>query len=182
MNSLLTIGGAAKWAVVLTLAVLMSWTGSLARIPVKGGPVGIVHLELAFTTRAADRFMQAWITARPTWQRDLNAAQAWDTWFICTYAPLFALLCWLAADQFAPNLPRIAAVGYALAGAQLLAGALDFIENAAMQRTIDAGHATAPWPLIGATASATKWALILVFALYAVIAGIHWLVGFVQKL
>ena len=46
---------------------------------------------------------------------------------------------------------------------QLLAGALDFVENAAMQRTIDAVCATTPWLTIGSTASAIKWLLILTF-------------------
>ena len=51
------------------------------------------------------------------------AAQAWDTSFICAYAPLFTLLCWLAATHLSVSFPKLSAAGYALAGMQLLAGA-----------------------------------------------------------
>ncbi len=125
--------------------------------------------------------MRAWQSARKTWQQDLNLAQAWDTWFICAYAPLFALLCWCAAGHLSVTLPRLGALGFLLAGLQLAAGALDFLENAAIQRTIDAGHASAPWPLIGATASGVKWLLILTFLAYAIGAGLHWVVGAVSR-
>jgi hypothetical protein len=182
MNMPILAGGTMpKWFAIVSLTVLALWFGSLARNPVKGGPISIVRLELAPTVRAADSFMHAWQSARVDWQRDLNEAQAWDTWFICVYAPLFALLCWIAADHFALGFPRLGAVGFALAGAQLLAGALDFVENAAMQKTIDAGHATAPWPLLGATASGIKWLLILIFAVYAIGAGLHWITGLVSR-
>jgi hypothetical protein len=182
MNSLDTpCGLAAKWAAIVTLSLLMLWFGRLAREPVKDGPIPIVRLELAPTVRSADQFMSAWKAARQSWQQDLDLAQSWDTWFICAYAPLFALLCWVAAQRFSIDFPRLAAFGFALAGLQLLAGALDFLENASMQKTIDSGFATAPWPTIGATASAIKWLLIAAFLLYGTGAALHWLVGSLRK-
>lgn len=174
-------GVAAKWVAIISLSALTIWFGALAREPVKGGPLSIIHLELAPSVQAADRFMRAWQSARDTWQRDLNVAQAWDTWFICAYAPLFALLCWVAAGHISATHSRLGAFGYALAGLQLAAGALDFLENAAIQKTIDAGHASAPWPLIGASASGMKWLLILAFLVYAIGAGAHWVVGAVSR-
>lgn len=171
-----------KCAAIVMLTILAVWFASLAQKPVKGGPKPIVCLELAPTVSAASNFLQAWKQARPeTWRADLNRAQLWDTWFICAYAPLFALLCWIAANHFAERFGGLGAVGHALAGGQLLAGALDFVENAAMQKTIDAGFASAPWPLIGATASGIKWLLILAFGIYAIGAGIHWAVGLVDR-
>jgi hypothetical protein len=171
-------GTGPKWLVIITLSVSALWFASLGQKPLKGGPVSVVHLELAPTVRAADHFMEAWQTARPNWRDELIEAQGWDTWLICSYAPLFALLCWIAADHLTPRFRGLGSAGHALAAAQLLAGALDFVENAAMQTTIEAGHATAPWPLIGATASSMKWLLLLAFLLYAVSAGLHWAITF----
>jgi hypothetical protein len=167
-------GHMAKWTAIVSLSALFCWFGLMAQAPVKGGPMRVVRLELAPTVRAADRFMRAWKDARPNWKCELNDAQGWDTWFICAYAPLFTLLCWVAAAHLSLHFPKLGAVGYALAGTQLLAGTLDFVENAAMQTTIDAGHAAAPWPTIGASASGIKWLLILCFAIYAGGALIHW--------
>ena len=166
---------------IISLSALTVWFGALAQEPVKGGPLSIVRLELAPTVEAADHFMRAWQCARSTWQQDLQLAQAWDTWFICAYAPLFALLCWVGAAHLSVAFPRLGALGYALAGMQLAAGALDFVENAAMQKTIDAGYASAPWPLIGATASSMKWLLILAFAIYVIGAGVYWVGGLLSR-
>jgi hypothetical protein len=167
---------APKIVAVLALAALAVWFGTLANRPVRGGPLRIVWLELSPTVSTANAFISAWQKARPdTWQESLKEAQRWDTWFICSYAPLFALLGWLAASHFSTTHVRLGAFGFAIAVAQLLAGALDFLENAGMQPTIDAGYPTAPWPTIGAAASAIKWLLILVFAIYTAAAGIHWL-------
>lgn len=174
-------GLSAKWAAIIALTFLTVWFGKLAREPVKDGPMSIVRLELAPTVAAADRFMQAWKTARKTSKEDLSLSQLWDTWFICAYAPLFTLLCWIAAQHFSANYPRLGAWGFVLAGMQLLAGALDFVENASMKKTIDAGHASAPWPLIGATASSIKWLLILMFLAYGTGAALNWLVGVARK-
>jgi len=169
---------APKIAAVVALSILTIWFGRLASIPLRSGPMRIVRLELAFTVRSADAFMDAWKTARPCkWQQLLNEAQGWDTWFICSYAPLCALLCWMAAGGVAQRYATLAAIGHTLAGAQLLAGALDFLENAGMQRTIDAGAAIAPWPTIGGTASATKWLLLLCFLLYLISVAVVWMIG-----
>jgi hypothetical protein len=182
MNTpILLSGSCAKCVAIVSFSILTLWFGALSREPVKGGPLSIVRLELAPTVTAADKFMHEWQSARKTWQQDLNLAQAWDTWFICAYAPLFALLCWIAAGHVSNGFPCLGAIGYTLAGAQLLAGALDFLENAAMQKTINVGYASAPWPLIGATASSIKWLLILMFALYTIGAGVHWIASLISR-
>jgi hypothetical protein len=174
-------GSCAKCVAITSLSILTLWFGALARETVNGGPLPIIRLELASSVESANRFMREWQAARKNWQQDLDQAQAWDTWFICAYAPLFTLLCWAAAVHFSEHFPRLGAIGYPLASLQLLAGALDFVENAAMQKTIDAGYATAPWPLIGATASSVKWALLLVFLLYVTGAALHWIVGLAHQ-
>jgi hypothetical protein len=171
MIQLLSSGTAAKWIAVSVLSLLFCWFGYLTNEPLSGGPVRIVALELAPSVRAANGYLDAWAKAWPCdWQSRLNASLRWDTWFICAYAPLFTMLCSLAGDHFAPSRPRLAILGYALAGAQLVAGALDFVENAAMKRMIDAGEAFAPWPQVCALAAGVKWLLIIAFALYALAA------------
>jgi len=165
---------------IVALTLLAIWFGSLGREPVKGGPLPIVRLELAYTVKGANDFIGAWKLARDSWQTDLDKAQRWDTWLICAYAPLFALLCWTAAAHLSSSFPRLATVGFVLAPLQLVAGALDFLENACINKTINAGYATAPWPLIGATASSAKWLLLALFVVYGLVATTHWLVGIVR--
>jgi hypothetical protein len=173
-TSIFLSGTAAKWSAVVLLTVLSLWLGHLTGKPLAGGPLRIVRLELAPTASAANEFLQAWAKARPcNWRMQLNESLSWDTWFICAYAPLFALLCWLAADHFIPAHPALAASGRGLAAAQLLAGTLDFIENAAMKHMINAGQADAPWPQISSTASGVKWLLIFAFMLFAIGTLIH---------
>ena len=166
----------AKWFAVVVLTALFFWFGHLTGRPLEGGPVRIVRLELAPTVSAANDFLRQWAHARPdSWQDQLNESLSWDTWFICAYAPLFTLLCWLAAGHFAREHPGLYAFGQGLAGAQLLAGALDFVENAAMKHMIDAGQANAPWPQISSTASGIKWLLVLAFALFVIGTFVHFL-------
>jgi hypothetical protein len=62
----------------------------------------------------------------------------------------------------------LASFGHGLAAAQLLAGTLDFVENAAMKHMIDAARADDPWPQISSVASGIKWLLISAFVLFAI--------------
>ena len=55
----------------------------------------------------------------------------------------------------------------------MLAGALDFVENAGIQKTVDAGIAMEPWPRITATASGIKWLLIALFGVFVLTAIVH---------
>jgi hypothetical protein len=63
-----------------------------------------------------------------------------------------------------------------LAAGQLLAGALDFVENWAMRHMIVEGTAREPWPQVSATASGIKWLLLLAFVFFALWAAGDWLV------
>ncbi|MEJ1965221.1 MAG: hypothetical protein WDO56_28265 [Gammaproteobacteria bacterium] len=176
-------GTLSKGVAIAVLAIFFVWFGSLGNKPVAGGPRRIIGLELAPTVDAAEGFLQDWSKARPgVWQGQLRESLDWDTWFICAYAPLFALLCWVAAEHFGTSGYRsLEAFGQGLAGAQLLAGALDFVENVALRRMIDAGHATAPWPQISFAASLPKWILLGGFGLYVVAATGHWAVLMVRR-
>ena len=172
------LGWLPKCVAIAVLAALVVWFGGKSNAALSGGPMRIVRLELAPTVAAADRFMHAWKCKLPeTWRQQLNDAQRWDTWLICSYAPLCALLCWISAEYLVGRWPGWGRVGFVLAVLQLVAGALDFVDNAGMQPTIDAGYARWPWPTIAATASSIKWLLLLLFAAYVIGAGVHWIMS-----
>lgn len=128
---------------------------------------------------AAERFFDAW-RKQVHWRERLNEAQRWDTWLICSYAPLLALLSWVTANAIASRSPALVSFGHALAGTQLLAGALDFLENAAIQRMLDRGHAYAPWPQVSAVASGFEWLLLAAFVAYLLALALCWLWSLVR--
>jgi hypothetical protein len=166
------------WIKCLTIGVLIALAlmfGRLTSAPLAGGP-RILELQLAPTEERANAFLREW-KARDNWRERLKLSLDWDTWLICAYAPLFALLCWIASSHLAPTMPRLAAAGWVLAVLQLLAGVLDFIENAAVGKMIDAGSARQPWPLVTFAAAGTKWLLIAAFLLFGAFALGHWLWG-----
>ena len=174
----LPTGRLAQGVAITVLTVMMVWFGTLANQCVKDGPLRIVRLELASTVMSANHFLDTWKSAYPAdWQPRLQTAQYWDTWFICAYAPLFTLLCWLAAGHFAGRFPGLGSAGRVLAAGQLVAGALDFLENAAINKAIARGVAETPWPLIGSTASGAKWTLIVAFLVFGLAAVGDWVVG-----
>jgi hypothetical protein len=63
-------------------------------------------IKSAIVGNSAEAFLRAWrnhplpgLTKYPSdWQAKLLTVKARDTWLIPEYSPLFALLCWLAAD------------------------------------------------------------------------------------
>jgi hypothetical protein len=172
-----------KVIAIVFLGVLVVLFGKKTQEAFEVGPMSIVRLELAPTVIAANRFMEAWKAHRPgDWKARLTNGQQWDTWFICAYAPLCALLCWVAAEHLASRWPIWGRVGFVLALLQLFAGVLDFIENAGMRPTIEAGYARAPWPAIAATASAGKWTLLLAFGVYGSVSLVHRVVMGVAQL
>jgi hypothetical protein len=123
----------------------------------------MVWLELAPTEAAANAILRRWKeTDAAQWRSRALASLAWDTLFILCYAPLFAALCWLAAPAWEGRWPVAASFGRLLAGAQLLAGFGDFMENAALRRVIVAApEVRQPWPALSFAASSVKWLLIL---------------------
>ena len=167
------------------LAVLAWFFGKATRAPLEGsGAPPILQLEIATTKEKADAFINTWKAACPentakpeeAWNARLLNSIRWDTWFILTYAPLLALLCWKAADEFASVMPWAAVAGRMLAWAQIYAGALDFVENAGMWRLINEGVSAETWCPIPAYASWLKWILIGCFVAFVLAALVHRLV------
>lgn len=167
-----------KWAAIATLAVFFFWFGFLTSDPIASGPRRIVSLELSPTVDAANSFLQEWAKTTSKWKRHPEATPKerlltslqWDSWFICSYAPLFALLCWVAAGQFDASHPGLAQAGRWLSAGQLLAGALDFVENWALRHMILDEVARMPWPLLSFVAAGIKWLLIVAAGIFVAIA------------
>jgi hypothetical protein len=155
--------------------VLTIWLGRRTSAPLKGGPL-IICLELAFTTTAANKFLESW-KRLGDWQNRLLLSLQRDTWFILAYAPFSALVCWWASDHFSAAAQPLLRW---LASAQLLAGALDFIENFGMKKTIVSGEARQPWPLVAAVPSAIKWLLLLFGWILLLVDAIDWLIRMVK--
>src|SRR5262249_37799850 len=134
-------------------------------------PHGIIDLELAGSADAARRVITAWrcagvlTRARPNLWLDM-------VWIAC-YTVMMISGCLLAARAFAGGL---ASAGLVVAGGQLLAGALDYVENVALLRTLsdDAGpdervHDTPP--RIAAWCARMKLRLLTLGLVYMVLGG-----------
>ena len=168
---------------VATLFVAAAFFGKMTGAPLDLGnaPPRIVELELASTEKKAHDFIETWKKAclenpakpEESWRDRLLRSISWDTWFILAYAPLLAILCWLAAGEFASVSPGVMSAGRILAWGQLLAGVLDFVENAGMRRLIGDGTILGPWSVLPFYASVAKWALIAMFTIYVLAALVH---------
>ena len=168
------------WLLVVPFAIGAAYFGSktsapLQRRPESGSGVdrqlrNLIFLELAPTEAAANAILHDWQETDPAqWRSRALASLDWDTPFILCYAPLFALLCWLAAPAWEGRWPVSAGFGRLLAAAQFLAGFCDFMENAALRRIIGAAPAVRqPWPALCCTASSIKWLLLLKAALFLI--------------
>lgn len=162
--------------VAVGLTVLMVAFMVLTTRPLKGGPHSIVTVELACNVEKANRFFDDWKNARADWQVPLRESLKWDTGVILTYAPLLALLCWMAARELHDErrLVRNGVMGAVVVG-QILAGGLDFVENAGIRHMIAEGRAVNPWPQVTFLASAPKWLLLIAGTVLIVSGFIHWI-------
>jgi hypothetical protein len=166
------------WLLIVPFIIGAAYFGSKTGAPLRRRPDNgsgtdrrlrnLVVLELAPTEAAASAILRDWQATDPAqWRSRALASLAWDTPFILCYAPLFAALCWLAAPAWEGRWPVTASFGRLLAGAQLLAGFCDFMENAALRRVIiGAPEIRQPWPALSCTASSIKWLLLLKAVLF----------------
>jgi hypothetical protein len=137
---------------------------------VKGG---IIRLEIAWSTRRAQAIIEAWRAEGVL--DNVRPNIALDTrFFIPSYTLTLLTGCLWSAGALAG---WGASLGAPLAAVQLLAGVLDYIENAALLRVVDAlGHQNAarnpaPWPAVAALCAWPKFAGVIAGTLY-IIAGI----------
>lgn len=122
-------------------------------------PGGIVSFELAGSAARARQIVDSWrasgllANARPNIQVD-------STRFIPCYVATLCLGCLWVSGAFGARWARLARW---LAAGQVVAGALDLVENHAMLQSlalIEAGGDPGAWPAVAAGCAAVKFALV----------------------
>lgn len=152
-------------ALTLLAAALMLGLGRLPRT--RTAPRRIISLELVKSVAEAQQILADW--RREDEHADRRAAFqiGADFLFILGYAPLLALCAGLGGQALGALWPPLALVGGAMAWLQLLAGALDMVENIALMQLL-LGTRSEGWPTLARSCARLKFWLVgagLLFAL-----------------
>lgn len=135
---------------------LSAWMSSQERSMRRGGGPGIVGFELAGSDARVEEILAAW---GPDGRAAARRSLLIDYGVLATYAPLMAGLCRGAASRLERRRSgRLAALGPALAAAQLIAGACDVVENTALLAVL-AGRRR-PLPEVATAAARLKFTLL----------------------
>jgi hypothetical protein len=136
-------------------------------------------LALELNAGAAPQMFKSWDKAT---RERLRAAVLWDYLFLFIYPAAVATACFIAA-RFLENkgiLPF--RYGLIIIFLQLLAAMLDAVENFALLRVLD-GAIQNPWPPIARWCAISKFLLVAVGGIYAlIIGGGAWLYTLVKSL
>ncbi len=151
----------------IVMMYIMSVTGKSLKTP--DTPLGILHLELAYTGNKTNVIMEAWSYTGPIENNNINQAIK-NTWldfiFIFFYSLLLFYCCKIITENFSGFFYK---AGKVMAFASLNAGLLDILENAGMLLSLN-GYISNSVSLFTATFSVLKWTLVLCVMLYIVIA------------
>jgi len=128
-------------------------------------PLGLLSLTLAGDSLAAERILTEWAAVAPS--GDLRAKAAFilglDFLFVALYVALLMLFCaWAARVESNPPLRRL---GLALVWGQIVACALDVVENSAVAMLLFEPLPSS-WPRVAQWAAVAKFALIGLGAVY----------------
>jgi patatin-related protein len=137
-------------------SILMTLHGRKLRLPVVRG--GIVSFELAGSRGRAREILTAWKSAGKTgWARwDLGL----DLVYILVYAPALYLAVTWSTAQWRDLWPFGAWVGFVLAWMQLVAGALDALEDTLLLTILGRSDPGDQLPRLARTAAQTKFLLV----------------------
>ncbi|MBK9709767.1 MAG: hypothetical protein IPO81_00290 [Kouleothrix sp.] len=163
-------------AFVAGLAGIVVVQGMFRRYPLTTGavPYGIVSFELAGSIARARQIVDSWrasgliANVRPNMWID-------STRFIPCYVATLLLGCLWVADAFGARGARVVRW---LAAGQILAGALDLVENTAMLQSVgvlEAGGDPGAWPALAAGCAVLKFALVAAGILAILAGAIAWL-------
>lgn len=145
-----------------TLAIGLQLSSLDRGLRTPASPHGIISFELAATEARATRILDAWGSeGRALAARSLRL----DFGFLAAYAPWLALLCAGASERLRTRRAPLAAAGVALAWGQLVAGALDGIENFALLRVL-AADSPGAWPALAAACAWPKFVLVALGSLF----------------
>jgi hypothetical protein len=115
-------------------------------------------LELAPNVEAAQVIINEWRKV----DRNLDAAhllQYRDNFFILCYSTFLALGCFIVADRLYASEATANFHGKLFAWLMWVAGALDYVENHAINKML-AGPVVDPWPTVSSISASIKFALI----------------------
>lgn len=166
------------WLRILVLVVLILGTiGMSLFLSQKGAPLtanngpGIIPFELAGNIDTANKILEKWGSEG---QAIAKMNIQLDFLFLVIYSITFAYMCYLAARVFSDYAELMYSIGIVLMYGQVAAGIFDAIENLAMLKTINAGVATNPLPLIAAICAAIKFLLIISGLIYVWVGVLAW--------
>ena len=161
--------------VFFALAVALMVALQLLGAPLKtaDAPSGIVSYELAGSAAQSQRVLASW-DAGTRASAGLNLGL--DYLFIAAYVAAIGMGCSLLAVSIRPRVRVLAWIGVVLAWGQLLAGALDALENVALlSLLLGAGPGT--WPAVARACAIPKFLIVALGLLYLLVAGVAALVG-----
>jgi hypothetical protein len=157
---------------------VMTWLDSPLRTP--AAPFGIGSFELAKTLAQSQIVLTSW---DPSARIYAGISLGIDYLYLVLYSASIALACVRLARAACVRLARalhrrsarLAAMGIALAWAQLVAAGLDAVENYALIRLL-LGSREAAWPLLAWACALPKFTLVAAGLLYVLLGGIYALV------
>ena len=181
----------AKLLLLTALAYLFVDLGGRTSQPLKtpDAPWKVVSLELNSSTERASRIVASWDALEEERRKQSGSSSQprlidehlyWDTRFICAYASLAAVACWISAEFLARNGRLKLRTGAYVMLAQIAAGACDYGENAAIHRMVTAPPVF-PWPQLCFAFSLTKWLLISVGEALVLWSIFLWLVSLFRR-
>jgi hypothetical protein len=159
----------ALWTATIVLAGVLTVQGGPLRT--SAAPRGILSLEFAWNSAAADSVIRSWPAGEP---RERAKRQIWiDFAFLVAYPLALALSCALLSES---RFDSMAPVGVFIAWAVLLAMPLDLVENLGMLRMLGVG-ASEGWARLTSWCAAVKFTLVFSGLGYAVLQGLAVLAG-----
>lgn len=127
-----------------------------------------LRLQFAWSEVRASKILEKWSDAD---KRAVRLNLVLDFLFIAIYVTGLAVTCALAADAIiAAGWQGGGRMGHTFAGAIVIAGLLDAVENLA-QLLMLAGPRTQPWPALASACASIKFFLATVTVLYALYGG-----------
>jgi len=159
------------FAIAVALMIVMQLLG--APLKTAGAPAGIVSYELAGSAAESQRVLASW-DAGTRASAGLNLGL--DYLFIVSYAAAIGMGCSLLAASIRQRARVLAWIGVVLAWGQLLAGALDALENAALLRLL-LGAAPGAWPAVARACAIPKFLIVALGLFYLLVAGVVALAG-----
>lgn len=165
--STLVSAGMRPWVFLISIVLLLATDRFMKQLVVSVRPPPL-RLQFAWNEIQASKILEKWSDAD---KRAVRLNLALDFVFVVIYVTCLAVACALAADALsAAGWPGGGRMGHIFAGAIVVAGLLDAVENSA-QLLMLAGLKTQPWPALASACASVKFFLAAVTVLYALYGG-----------